>query len=61
MARVQLESCEASRDVHVAERRDQSRRVGAPVGRKLGELGADLLERQPDPLGGSNSDMRNGV
>ena len=39
------------RDVHVAESRDQSRRVGAWWGRKLGELAADLLERQPDALG----------
>ena len=37
-------------DVHVRERRDQSRRVGAWWG-ELGELGADLLERQPDALG----------
>ena len=39
------------RDVHPRERRDQSRRVGARSGRELGELRADLVEREPDALG----------
>jgi glyoxylase-like metal-dependent hydrolase (beta-lactamase superfamily II) len=37
------------REVHPAESRDQSRRVGV-MGRKLRELVADLVERQPDAL-----------
>ena len=39
------------RDVHALDSRDQSRPVGARSRRQLGELGADLLERQADPLG----------
>ena len=33
-----------------AERRDQSRRLGTRLGSSLAELGADLGEREPDPL-----------
>ena len=39
------------RVVQLADRRDQSRRVGRAVGGQLRELGADLVEREPDPLG----------
>ena len=38
------------RELQVAERRDQSRRVGAWWG-GLRKLSSDLLERQPDALG----------
>ena len=37
-------------DVHVAERRDQFAAGGRLVRRQLGELCADLVERQPDVL-----------
>ena len=39
------------RAVQPLDSRDQSRRVGARSGGSLVELGADLLERQPDALG----------
>ena len=39
------------RALQLLDRRDQSRRVGARSRRQLGELGADLVERQADALG----------
>ena len=38
-------------DVHAAESRAQSSRVGAWCGRELRQLDADLVERQADALG----------
>ena len=38
------------REDQLLDSRDQSRLVGARSGRQLVELGADLVERQPDAL-----------